>query len=101
MDMLLLVLAQASAPASPWRAYLFFFGMMAIFYVMLIVPRQREMKRHRAMITGLQKGDTVVMSGGVIGEIQAIRDNQVTLRSGGSTLLVEKQMVSRKVTGGK
>src|SRR5688572_7217349 len=95
---LLLLLAQAPAPISPWRAWLPLVGMMAIFYFILILPRQREMKRHQAMVEGLQKGDNIVTAGGLIGEIVSIRDNQLTVRSGSATVVVERARVSRKVT---
>jgi preprotein translocase subunit YajC len=97
MHTLWLGLAQA-APGSPWKVYAYFIGMMGVFYLVLFLPRQREVKRHRKMVEGLQKGDTVLMAGGIIGEIQVIRDNQLTLRSGGSTFLVDRSRVARKVS---
>jgi preprotein translocase subunit YajC len=100
METILQLLAQAPAPAgSPWKVWAFFLGMMGVFYIVLFVPRQREVKRHREMVAGIQKGDTVVMAGGIIGDVQMIRENQITLRSGTSTLLVERQRVVRKVSG--
>jgi preprotein translocase subunit YajC len=102
MNTLLSVLAQAAPPAAPaWKVYAFFIGMMGIFYVVLFLPRQREMKRHRKMVEGLQKGDTVMMAGGIIGEIQVIRDAQLTLRSGPSTLVVDRSRVARRIPKGE
>jgi preprotein translocase subunit YajC len=98
MTSYLLVLAQAQPTASPWRSLLPMVIMLGAFYVILILPRQREMKRHQAMLGTLQKGDTIVTAGGVIGEIMTIKDDQLTIRSGGSSLVVERQRVSRKVT---
>ena len=102
MHTLLTLLAQAQPNAAPaWKVYAFFFGMMAIFYLVLFVPRQREVKRHRTMVEGLQKGDTVVMAGGIIGEIQHIRDSQLTLRSGSSPVVVDRARVARKLSRGE
>lgn len=96
----LLLLAQAAAPQRPsaWVQFLPLIAMVAIFYFMLIVPRQREVKRHQQLLGTLQKGDAVVTSGGLVGEIQSVREDQVTLRSGTSVLVVEKSRVVRKLT---
>jgi preprotein translocase subunit YajC len=100
MSTLITLLAQAAPAAAPaWKVYGFFFGMMGVFYLILFLPRQREVKRHRTMVEGLQKGDTVVMAGGIIGEVQVIREGQLTIRSGGSTLLVDRARVARKLSG--
>lgn len=98
MTTLLLALAQAAPPQiSPLRAYGPLVLMVIAFYVVLILPRQREMKRHQAMLAALAKGDTVVTAGGLIGEIQVLKDDQVTLRSGTATVVVERQRITRKV----
>jgi preprotein translocase subunit YajC len=102
MHTLLTLLAQAQpSPTPTWKVYGFFFGMMGVFYIILFLPRQREVKRHRKMVEGLQKGDSVIMAGGIIGEIQQVRDNQLTLRSGGSTLVVDRARVARKLAKGE
>jgi preprotein translocase subunit YajC len=54
------------------------------------------MKAHQALLASLQKGDQVVTAGGLIGEVMAIRDDQVTLRTGTSTVIVEKARILRK-----
>jgi preprotein translocase YajC subunit len=103
MHAFLLTLAQA-APAQPmpwWRAWLPLIGMMAVFYFILIRPRQQEMKRHAKMVSELQRGDTVITAGGIIGEIQSIKDNQITMRSATSTFIVERSRVSRKAAKGE
>ena len=92
----ILILAQAGATSNPIATFAPLVAMLAIFYFILIVPQRRQHKNHLALLAGLQKGDQVVTVGGVIGEILAIRDDQVTLRSGSSTLLVEKARIQRK-----
>ncbi len=51
----------------------------AIFYFLLILPQQRKMKKHREFLSGLEKGKTVVTSGGIHGKITGITENIVTL----------------------
>ena len=47
-----------------------------IMYFLLIRPQQKKVKEHKAMVTALKKGDTVVTQGGVIGRITKVRDNE-------------------------
>lgn len=48
-----------------------------IFYFLLIRPQQRRMKAHQAMIQGLKRGDVVVTSGGMIGKVKSVADDEV------------------------
>jgi preprotein translocase subunit YajC len=44
-------------------------GMIVIFYFLLIRPQNQRMKKHKAMLEALKKGDTVLTQGGIIGKI--------------------------------
>ena len=46
-----------------------------IFYFFLIRPQQRKVKEHKAMVENLKKGDKVVTSGGIVGIISRVIDN--------------------------
>ena len=46
-----------------------------IFYFFLIRPQQKKVKEHKIMVENLKRGDKVVTSGGIIGEIERIIDN--------------------------
>ena len=46
-----------------------------IFYFFLIRPQQKKVKEHKAMVEGLKKGDKVVTSGGIVGTISRVIDN--------------------------
>lgn len=47
-----------------------------IMYFLVIRPQQRRLKTHREMIGGLRRGDTVVTTGGIIGKITKVIDEQ-------------------------
>jgi preprotein translocase subunit YajC len=51
-----------------------------IFYVVLMLPMQRQRKALRQMIENLKKGDRVVTSGGLYGEVTAVEGATVMLR---------------------
>ena len=49
-----------------------------IFYFLLFLPMQRQRKQTQKMLSSLQNGNVVVTSGGIVGTIVAI-DNDETL----------------------
>ena len=47
-----------------------------IFYFFLIRPQQKKAKDHKLMVANLKRGDKVVTSGGIIGSVERIIDNE-------------------------
>ncbi len=74
------------------------FMILLIFYFVLIVPQRREQKRHQDMVAALKKGDEVVMTGGLVGEIVHITDDRLTLRTAESRVMVDRGRVARLAT---
>ena len=69
-------------------------GMIVIFYFLLIRPQNQRMKKHRAMIAAMKKGDTVVTQGGIIGRIFKLADDEVTIDTGeGGKLRIVRGMI--------
>ncbi len=46
-----------------------------IFYFFLIRPQQKKVKEHKLMVENLKRGDKVVTSGGIVGSIDRVIDN--------------------------
>ena len=46
-----------------------------IFYFFLIRPQQKKVKEHKKMVESLKRGDKVITSGGIVGSIERIIDN--------------------------
>ena len=46
-----------------------------IFYFFLIIPQQKKVKEHKLMVENLKRGDKVITSGGIIGTIERVMDN--------------------------
>ncbi len=46
-----------------------------IFYFFLIRPQQKKIKDHKSMVASLKRGDEVVTSGGIIGKIERVLDD--------------------------
>lgn len=76
-------MGQAAAPgggaAGGFGAFIPIILMFVIFYFLLIRPQQKKAKQHQEMIANLKKGDRVITSGGIHGQITALDENTVTL----------------------
>ena len=46
-----------------------------IFYFFLIRPQQKKVKEHKIMVANLKRGDKVVTSGGIVGTVERIMEN--------------------------
>ena len=46
-----------------------------IFYFFLIRPQQKKVKEHKLMVDNLKRGDKVIASGGIIGTVERVMDN--------------------------
>lgn len=51
-----------------------------IFYLILIRPQQKKMRKHQNMLSNLSKGDDVVTEGGIHGSVIGLKENIVVLR---------------------
>lgn len=66
-----------------------------IFYFLLIRPQSRRVKEHRDMISAVKRNDTAVTSGGLIGKVVKVEENEVELEiAPGTKVRVVKTMLS-------
>ncbi|MEZ0323326.1 MAG: preprotein translocase subunit YajC [Hydrogenothermaceae bacterium] len=54
--------------------------LLGIFYFLLWRPQQQQRKKHEEFLANLKKGDKVITTGGIIGEVKSIEDKTVTLK---------------------
>ena len=50
---------------------------IGIMYFLMIRPQQRRLKEHQDMVASIRRGDTVVSSGGIIGKVTKVEDNEL------------------------
>ena len=50
-------------------------AIMGVFWFLLIRPQQKKMKDHQQVLTKIQRGDTVITSGGLIGKVTKVVDD--------------------------
>src|SRR5215510_5697575 len=74
------ILWQASGGGSSLGMFLPMIIVMGIFYVMLILPQQRQRKKTQAMLAALKNGDKVVTTGGIYGTVSGIDGDTIILK---------------------
>ena len=103
-------LALMQSAANQLIGPIFMYGaIFAIFYFVLIRPGQRQRKAQDAMIRQVKRGDEIVTTGGIIGEVIHIKesaagegsanplDDRITIKSAESRLLIERGRIARVI----
>lgn len=88
---------QAAGPG--WVNMVFLVAMIAIFWLFMIRPQQKKQKEQTTFLDALEKGEEVVTASGIIGRINKIEDQIVTLEVGVKTYIrVTKNAISKEMT---
>ena len=67
-------------------------------WVLLILPQQRRMRQHQAVIASLRTGDEVVTAGGVYGTIVSVDEDTLAVEvAPGVILRVLRTAVSQRI----
>ena len=93
-----------TSPANSILGFLPILLIFGIFYFLLFLPMQRQKKQQQKMLAELQNGNTVVTTGGIIGTIVAIEnDDTLVLRvkPDNVKLQVSRSAVSSLAAGNK
>jgi len=53
--------------------------LLVLFYFLMMRPQQQRQKKHQEQVGGLKRGDTVVLSSGMIGQVVRVDDTELTL----------------------
>ncbi|EEP61077.1 preprotein translocase subunit YajC [Sulfurihydrogenibium yellowstonense] len=53
---------------------------VGIFYFLILRPQQQQRKKHEEFLKNLKKGEKVITTGGIIGEIKNIEEKTVSLK---------------------
>lgn len=75
--------------------FLPFVAIFVLFYFLLIRPQQKRAKEHAALITAVKRGDTIVLSSGLIGKVTRVEDAEVNVEIAPSVnVRVVKSMIA-------
>jgi preprotein translocase subunit YajC len=83
-------------------------AIFGIFYFLLIRPQQAQKKKHEEALRNIKRGDQIVTSGGLVGEVIHVREtmtgkdgtprpleDHITIKSAESRLIVERGRIAR------
>ena len=78
--MFAMLLQSTPAPTNPLVSFLPLIFIVAIFYFLVFMPMQRQKKQQATMLSGLQSGNEVLTTGGIVGTIISITGDMLILR---------------------
>ncbi len=71
----------------------------AIVFFLLIRPKMQQEKKQRERLAQIKTKDEIVTVGGIIGEVIHIKDDRITIKSGESRLVIQRDRVAEVRTG--
>ena len=72
--------------------------LLGLFYVFLILPKQRELKRHNALVATLDVGDEVMTGSGFYGTLTEVTDDTVLIElAPGIEVKLARKAVAAKI----
>lgn len=90
---------QAGNPGDPWITAIMFSSIALVFYFFMIRPQSQKQKAQTNFMADLKKGDDVVTGSGMLGRINKIENEIVTLEVGTKTYIqVTKNAISKEMT---
>ncbi|RAK52353.1 preprotein translocase subunit YajC [Phenylobacterium deserti] len=94
--------AAAGGPEAMLIQFLPLIALVVLFYFLMIRPQQRRLKQHQAMLAAIKRGDTVVLSSGVLGKVVRVEDKEVGVEiATGVTVKVRKGSIAEVTTRGE
>ncbi len=76
--------------------------LFAIFYFLVILPQQRQAKKHKEMVENLKKGDKIITVGGIIAEVVKNEPDFLKVKINDHVeVKLDKSAVARKIDNEK
>ncbi len=69
-----------------------------VFFVFLILPQQKKIKKEKAFETGLKVGDKIVTKSGFHGKVTEIAETAVVIETMAGKLKIEKTAISLEMS---
>jgi preprotein translocase subunit YajC len=100
---IILPLAQAdgAAPKAPDSTFMIIFWVLLFggMYFLMIAPQQKKQKEHKRMLEELKRGDHVVTSGGIYGEITSVKPDRFVVKIADNTRVeLNRSFIQSKVS---
>ena len=98
MNIILQAAAGESGGMGSWGLML---GMIAIFYVFMILPQMRKRKKQNAFVQSISTGDKIVTASGIHGKISKLDDTTLIIElEDKQKMKIERSAISMEMTEG-
>jgi len=77
---------------------LFFGAMLLIFWMFMIRPQAKRQREQDSFVKNLEKGDQVVTASGIIGKVNKVDGNTITLEVGKTFIPFTRTAISKEMT---
>ncbi len=82
---------------SPVYMIVFLVLIFGLFYFLMIRPQQKRQKEQQQLMSELQRGDRVITTGGIYGQIESVSEDSVVLKvESGTTIRVARSGIAGK-----
>jgi preprotein translocase subunit YajC len=82
--------------AGPMGSLVLFLPLILGFYFLIFRPQAKQAKAHQAMVAGLKRNDTVVLSNGMIGKVTRVENDEAMVEiAQGVNVRVVKAMITQ------
>ncbi len=82
---------QAAASTSTTSSFLVnllpILAIIVIFYFLLILPQNKQKKKHEQMLNSIEKGDEIITSSGIFGNVVGIKEDSITIKVDDNTTI--------------
>ena len=85
-----------AAQPSALEMFFPFIIILVIFYFMIFRPQSKRLKEHDKFLTEIKRGDSVVTASGILGTIDGMNDQIVTLDLGDGTKM---KILKKQIAG--
>ena len=92
--------AEAQQPSMTFN-FIFFGGMILLFWLLLFRPQSKRAKEHRELVASISKGDEVMTSGGLLGKVTRVSDEYMAVQiAEGVEIKLQKSSVAAALPKG-
>ena len=88
-----------AAPGGGGTSSLMFFGIVIlVFWLFMIRPQMKKQRAQRTFAENISKGDEIVTNSGIVGKVNKIEGNFLTIESSKTYIKVLASSVSKELT---
>ena len=94
-----IIILQAATQGSGYTTLLMMAMIFAVFYFFMIRPQAKKQKQQTKFVDAIKKGDEVVTNSGIIGKVNKIDGNEVSLQVDTKTYIrIYKSAISQEMS---